>query len=165
MPMPHTQRVWKLAQDVARNGPLANPRRLGPDLPPHLLQYKKVMPILFHGRKITFGDQVSEKGKNRTRRVWYPNVVHCSLYSRALDMRILTLASTFALRQMDYQGGLDEYLLKTSDELLPCSIAQMYRRKIKEAYQGLGKNGQRLGAVSQDLYQTLKQKYGLEYVR
>lgn len=164
MPIPYTQKIWKLAQDVARSGPLANPRRLGPDFSPNLIQYKKIMPILFHGRKITFGDKVSEKGKNRTRRAWYPNVVHCSLYSRALDMRILTLATAFALRQIDYCGGLDEYLMKTSDALIPCDIAQMYKRRIMEAHSGKGEYAERLQEANHDLRNAIESMYGKEYV-
>jgi hypothetical protein len=65
---------------------------------------------------------------------------------------------------MDYHGGLDEYLMKTSDELIPCDIAQMYKRKIKEAYQGRGESAEALETMSKDLRDTLLEKYGADYV-
>lgn len=163
---PHSQRVWELAQNVARKAKVTDPSNLGGRLPPHLLSYKWVMPTLAHGKAITFGENISEKGKNRTRRAFIPNMGLSTLYSRALDLNILTRASTAALREINYRGGLDEYLLSVPSALVEaCPIAAMYKRRIAEAYKGSGSNGSRLTKDSNGLFKTLEDRYGPEYAR
>jgi ribosomal protein L28 len=164
MPIPYTLRIWKLGKDVASNGPLADPKRLG-CLTDDLRKYKRIMPTLLHGKKITFGDKISEKGKNRTRRAFFPNIVFSSLYSRALDMRIVTRVSTYALRRIGTKGGFDEYLTTTSPELITDPIAQMYRKKITEIYQGKGNTKEeiRLKNETQKLRSAIIAQYGKDY--
>lgn len=55
----------------------------------------------------------------RTRRTWRPNVHWQSLFSETLGERVRVLASTKALRCVDKAGGLDNYLLRTNEKLLP----------------------------------------------
>ena len=164
MAIPHPLKIWRLGRDVARGGPLADPKRLG-SLPHSLQKYKKILPNIFHGKKITFGNSISADGKNATRRAYFPNIVISSCYSRALDMRITSRISADALRKVANAGGFDEYMLSTKDALLPCPISQMIKRKIIDAYNGKGPQAQALAASSGDLEKALRQKYGEEYIQ
>jgi ribosomal protein L28 len=120
MGIPYPLRVWKLGQAVAKNDKIANLKNWG--ILPHELRHKKaIMPVLMHGKKITFGDNVSELGNNHTRRAFIPNVLFKPLYSRgvlsiisALDMFVWTCVSASALREIDSFGGFDEYITRVS---------------------------------------------------
>lgn len=164
MGIPYPLKIWKLGKDVCKGGPLADPKRLG-SLPYYLQKEKRIIPNIFHGKKITFGDKISADGKNATRRAFFPNIVISSLYSRALDMRITSRISAEALRKVSNAGGFDEYMLSTKDELLPCPIAQMLKRKIMDAYQGIGSQGKALKESSLDLENVLTEKYGQDYIK
>jgi len=67
---------------------------------------------------ITFGNRVSDCGGNeyKSRRSWKPNVQRKALYSEILDKSISLNVTTHALRCIDNKGGLDNYLLKTTDK-------------------------------------------------
>ncbi|KAI9105934.1 hypothetical protein DFS34DRAFT_601483 [Phlyctochytrium arcticum] len=158
MGMQHKQKVWLLAQDVARKGPLADPRRLGA-IPFHIRNHRKIIPTLMHGKRITFGDNISEKGGNRTRRSFIPNVVYRSLHSRSLNMNIWLRLSTTALREIDAHGGLDEYMMVVGDAKIECEVAKMYRKKIAEAL-----SKQKGQVIAGELEQSLSSKYGAEYM-
>ncbi|KAJ1549087.1 hypothetical protein HK096_000569, partial [Nowakowskiella sp. JEL0078] len=108
MPKPHSLLVKRIAAHC-------DPRTLGPKIPENLRGARNFIPTFMHGKRITFGHNISENG-NRTRRVFSPNVVLCYLYSRVLDLNIYCRASTEMLRQVDSCGGFDEYLMITSDE-------------------------------------------------
>ena len=164
MPVPYPLKIWKLGKDVCKGGPLADPKRLG-SLPYSLRKYKRIIPNIFHGKRITFGNSISADGKNATRRAFYPNIVISSLYSRALDMRITSRISADALRKVANAGGFDEYMLSTKDELLPCPISQMIKKRIKNAYDGIGPESKTLKESSNDLKEILKEKYGSEYIQ
>eukprot|EP00842_Homolaphlyctis_polyrhiza_P005002 jgi/Hompol1/5502/HPOL_004480-RA len=133
MGIPHALKILQLGRDVAKGGKLADPIRLGA-IPREIANHKRILPTLMHGKRITFGEQVSTQGKNRSRRAWFPNVVYCPLYSRSLDMVIWTRLSTQALRRIDACGGFDEYITTTSPTLITCPIAQMYRDKVLEQF-------------------------------
>nr|KAJ3419843.1 hypothetical protein HK105_006439 [Polyrhizophydium stewartii] len=177
MGIPHAQKVWQLARDVASGGKLADPIRMG--ALPHTLKYdKRILPTLMHGKRIRFGEQVSEKGKNRSRRAWLPNVVYRPLYSRALDMMVWTRLSTQALREIEDAGGFDEYMVTVSEQYMTCDIARMYRARIMEQY---GANARRtrterpagivgcakghLAEERAEMLELLGRKYGEEYAK
>ncbi len=80
-------------------------------------------------------------------------------------MRITSRISADALRKVANAGGFDEYMLSTKDELLPCPIAQMLKRKIRDAYNGVGLQGEALKESSLDLEQVLRDRYGQEYIK
>ncbi|KAI8586105.1 hypothetical protein BDZ88DRAFT_313648 [Geranomyces variabilis] len=161
MPMQYPLKVWQLARDVAAKGPLADPRRLG-SIPHALKPHRRIIPTFMHGKKITFGDNISEKGSNRTRRAFLPNVIYHPLYSRALDMNIWCRLSTHALREVDAAGGFDEYVASPSRSRVveECEVARMYKRKIVEA---LDKGGKRDAGVK-EMESLVGAKYGDEYV-
>lgn len=164
MGIPYPLKIWRLGRDVCRGGPLADPKRLG-SLPNSLRLDKGIIPNIFHGKRITFGNKISADGNNATRRAYYPNIVISSVYSRALDMRIPSRISADALRKIANAGGFDEYMLSTKDELLPCPISQMIKKKIIDAYNGIGSDGQALAKSSRDLEEVLESKYGTEYLK
>jgi ribosomal protein L28 len=71
--------------------------------------YKLRNKILAGGKTIHFGNNVSEF-KNRTRRIWRPNIKTKALWSEALGRRVRLRLVTSVLRTIDKVGGLDAYL-------------------------------------------------------
>ena len=87
--------------------------RIPPGVPsfaakPHTT-YKLRNKILAGGKTIHFGNNVSEF-KNRTRRIWRPNIKVKALWSEALGRRVRLRMVTSVLRTVDKVGGLDAYL-------------------------------------------------------
>lgn len=70
---------------------------------------------LYGGKSIQFGNNVSKKTETKTRRYWKPNVLSKSLYSVALKKKIKLRITSNVLKTIDREGGLDEYLLKPSE--------------------------------------------------
>ncbi|KAJ3023470.1 hypothetical protein HKX48_002897 [Thoreauomyces humboldtii] len=159
MPMPYPLKIWQLARDVAAKGPLADPRRYG--LIPHELKpLRRTLPTLLHGKRITFGDNISPKGSNRTRRAYLPNIIYHPLYSRALDMNVWCRLSAHALREVDAAGGFDEYLCAVQEKYVQdCDVAKMYQRKVREA---LAKG--RAQRQREEMRDLVGGKYGDAYV-
>jgi ribosomal protein L28 len=77
--------------------------------PPTL--YKQSRRGLYGEQRIRFGNNVSVKGKNKSRRSWRPNIMMKRLFSKALNRHVQVRVSSRVLRTMDKLGGLDEYLL------------------------------------------------------
>lgn len=164
---------------------LRDPRRLGKVLPLSVAPFKRHMPLLMHGKRITFGETVSQQNEHKTPAVFYPNVIHAFVYSRLLNMSILIKMSTTALREIEYSaGGLDEYLLTVSDAKLGDDwIARMYRDKVREAWKekyatgaddGISESrvlakgtGDRILPISKKAYEEFQilSHYGEEYMR
>ncbi|XP_002961246.2 uncharacterized protein LOC9642695 [Selaginella moellendorffii] len=86
---------------------------------------------IFAGRHIQFGNKVSEKGGNKTRRTWKPNVRLKRLYSFSLDRFIRVHVTTHALRCIDKAGGLDEYLLNKPDHKLENDLCLYWKRELQ----------------------------------
>ncbi|KAF5782820.1 putative ribosomal protein L28/L24 [Helianthus annuus] len=93
---------------------------------------------IYAGRHIQFGNQVSEKGGNKTRRNWKPNVQEKRLFSYILDRHIRVKVTTHALRCIDKAGGIDEYLLKTPYKKMDTEMGLLWKSKIEKMYQELG---------------------------
>ncbi|XP_071690694.1 uncharacterized protein [Rutidosis leptorrhynchoides] len=93
---------------------------------------------IFAGRHIQFGNSVSEKGGNKTRRNWKPNVQEKRLFSYILDRHIRVKVTTHALRCIDKAGGIDEYLLKTPYKKMDTEMGLLWKSKIEKMYQELG---------------------------
>lgn len=73
--------------------------------------YKQSRSGLYGEQRIRFGNNVSVKGKNKSRRSWRPNIQQKRLYSKALNRFVQVRVSSRVLRTIDKLGGLDEYLL------------------------------------------------------
>eukprot|EP00210_Caulerpa_lentillifera_P008167 g7800.t1 len=85
---------------------------------------------LFHGVPLRHGYQVSKKGKNKTKRVWKPNIQTVSLYSETLNRKFRLDVTTTALRRIDYEGGLDNYLIYTPARIVGSDIGAKIRDEI-----------------------------------
>ena len=83
------------------------------------------------GRQI--GHNVSH-ANNKTKRVFLPNLQNVTLLSEKLDRSFKFRVSTHGLRSVEHNGGLDNWLLKTSDEKLSTS-ARKIKRELKKASQ------------------------------
>ena len=81
------------------------------------------------GRQV--GHNVSH-ANNKTKRVFLPNLQHVTLMSDALARSFRFRVSTHGLRSVEHVGGLDNWLLKTSDEKLSDSAVKV-KREIKKA--------------------------------
>ena len=81
------------------------------------------------GRQI--GHNVSH-ANNKTKRVFLPNLQNVTLLSEKLDRSFKFRVSTHGLRSVEHNGGLDNWLLKTSDEKLSASALKV-KRELKKA--------------------------------
>ena len=69
------------------------------------------------GKGRMVGNNVSH-ANNKTKRVFLPNLHDVTLLSDALDRGIKFRVSTAGLRSVEHNGGLDNWLMKTSDSKL-----------------------------------------------
>ena len=67
------------------------------------------------GRQV--GNNVSH-ANNKTKRTFLPNLQNVTLISDALERSIRLRVSTHGLRSVEHNGGLDNWLVKTSDDKL-----------------------------------------------
>ncbi|KAJ3287004.1 39S ribosomal protein L24, mitochondrial [Borealophlyctis nickersoniae] len=131
MGLSHQRWVRILGKDQNVRGVLSDPIRMGA-LPFELRPFKNMIPTLMHGKRITFGDKISEDFGTRTRRVFKPTVFYRPFWSRTLGMMVWCRAVSQVLRTIDRVGGFDEYMVTTNPRLIDCDIAKMYRKKILE---------------------------------
>ena len=66
------------------------------------------------GKTIQFGNNVSHS-QRKTRRRFNPNIQAVSLLSDTLSKRFKLNVTVSTLRSIEHNGGLDGYLLKTSN--------------------------------------------------
>ena len=83
------------------------------------------------GKGVLSGNNVSH-AKNRTRRRFLPNIQMSSMPSEALGQSIKLKLSTQTIRTIEKNGGIDAYLLSTSNTKLT-DEAQRLKRKIRLA--------------------------------
>jgi large subunit ribosomal protein L28 len=83
------------------------------------------------GKGVMVGNNVSH-ALNRTRRRFLPNLVNVSLISDALNRTVKLRVSAAALRTVEHRGGLDNFLLKQSDDTLS-PLAQGIKKEIRAA--------------------------------
>ncbi len=69
------------------------------------------------GKGRLVGNNVSH-AKNRTRRTFLPNLQKVTLMSESLEKSFKFRVSTQGLRSVEHVGGLDNWLVKTSDSKL-----------------------------------------------
>lgn len=82
-----------------------------------------------NGKGPMSGNNVSH-ANNRTRRRFLPNIQHTTLMSQVLGPLRLRL-STRAIRTVDHAGGIDAFLLNTSNLKLPSEAMRVKRRLLK----------------------------------
>ena len=103
-------------------------RSLAPTVPRRSLRQ------LWGGKIIMSGNKVSESG-NKSRRRWLPNVQNKRLESSVLGHKVRVKLTTHALRCIKKAGGLDEYLLNTSDRKLASLRALELKQQIIDRMQ------------------------------
>jgi large subunit ribosomal protein L28 len=84
------------------------------------------------GKGVLTGNNVSH-ANNKTRRRYLPNLQEASLLSDALGTSVQLRVSTRALRTIEHNGGLDEFLTTTSNRKLPEEAQALKRRIVKAA--------------------------------
>jgi len=83
------------------------------------------------GRGVLTGNNVSH-AKNRSRRRYLPNLQDTSLMSEALGHPVGMRLCASTIRTVEHNGGLDAYLLNTSNLKLT-DEAQKLKRRVKRA--------------------------------
>ena len=83
------------------------------------------------GRQV--GHNVSN-ANNKTKKVFLPNLQNVTLMSEKLDRSFKFRVSTHGLRSVEHNGGLDNWLMKTSDEKLSARALKV-KRELRKADQ------------------------------
>ena len=76
------------------------------------------------GRQV--GHNVSH-ANNQTKRTFLPNLQNVTLMSEALEQSVRLRVSTHGLRSVEHNGGLDNWLVKTSDDKLSLKARRLKR--------------------------------------
>lgn len=87
---------------------------------------------LVTGKGVQTGNNVSH-ANNRTRRRFLPNLQTASLQSDVLGESVRMRITTSALRTIEKNGGLDAWLLGTSNVKLSLEARKLKRRIVKKA--------------------------------
>ena len=82
------------------------------------------------GKGRLVGNNVSH-ANNKTKRVFLPNLQNVTLMSEKLDRSFKFRVSTSGLRSVEHNGGLDNWLLKTSDDKLSTRAQKVKRELVK----------------------------------
>ncbi|MGE3690634.1 MAG: 50S ribosomal protein L28 [Novosphingobium sp.] len=77
------------------------------------------------------GHNVSH-ANNKTKRVFLPNLQNVTLISDSLERSFRFRVSTHGLRSVEHVGGLDNWLLKTSDAKLSPRAVKVKRELAKK---------------------------------
>jgi large subunit ribosomal protein L28 len=85
----------------------------------------------FTGKGVQTGNNVSH-AHNKTRRRFLPNLQRTSLYSDSLAQMVRLRLSTRAIRTIEHNGGLDAFLLSTTNAKLG-DEARRLKRRIQKA--------------------------------
>ena len=81
------------------------------------------------GRQV--GHNVSH-ANNKTKRTFLPNLQNVTLMSEALERSIRLRVSTHGLRSVEHNGGLDNWLVKTSEDKLSLRCRRLKREIAKK---------------------------------
>jgi large subunit ribosomal protein L28 len=93
----------------------------------------RVCELTGKGRQV--GNNVSH-ANNKTKRTFLPNLQNVTLMSDVLGRSIRLRVSTNGLRSVEHVGGLDNWLLKTSNDDLSLRARRLKRdvaKKVSEA--------------------------------
>ncbi|MHA1598966.1 MAG: 50S ribosomal protein L28 [Alphaproteobacteria bacterium] len=86
------------------------------------------------GKGVQTGNNVSH-AKNRTRRRFLPNLQVVSMISDALAKQVRLKLAAHTIRTIEHKGGLDSFLLNTSNTKLT-DEAMRIKRQVKKALEG-----------------------------
>jgi large subunit ribosomal protein L28 len=90
----------------------------------------RVCELTGKGRQV--GNNVSH-ANNKTKRTFLPNLQNVTLLSEALEKSVKLRVSTHGLRSVEHVGGLDNWLVKTSETKLSLRAARLKREIAKKA--------------------------------
>jgi large subunit ribosomal protein L28 len=82
------------------------------------------------GKGVLSGNNVSH-ANNKTRRRFLPNIQEASMLSDILGASVTMRLSTSGIRTVEHNGGIDAFLLSTSNTKLPEEAMVIKRRIIK----------------------------------
>lgn len=82
------------------------------------------------GKKVMTGNNVSH-ANNRTRRRFLPNLCNVSLVSEKLNQTIRFRITANALRSVEHNGGLDNFLLKAKEKSLSPKAKRLKKKLLK----------------------------------
>ena len=82
------------------------------------------------GKKVMTGNNVSH-ANNRTRRRFLPILCNVSLVSEKLNQTIRFKISANALRSVEHNGGLDNFLLKAKEKSLSPKAKRLKKKLLK----------------------------------
>ena len=82
------------------------------------------------GKAVMSGNNVSH-ALNRTRRKFRPNLTKVTLMSDSLGLSVKMKISAHALRSVEHNGGLDNFLMKANDAVLSLK-ARRLKKNIKK---------------------------------
>ena len=89
----------------------------------------RICELTSKGRQV--GHNVSH-ANNKTKRVFLPNLQNVSLISETLESSVKLRVSTHGLRSVEHNGGLDNWLVKTSDDKLSLKARRLKRDIVKK---------------------------------
>ena len=89
----------------------------------------RVCELTGKGRQV--GHNVSH-ANNKTKRTFLPNLHNVTLMSEAMGQSYKLRVSTNGLRSVEHNGGLDNWLVKTKDELLSLKARRLKRDIVKK---------------------------------
>jgi large subunit ribosomal protein L28 len=84
------------------------------------------------GKGVQVGNNVSH-ANNKTKRRFLPNLQETSLISDTLGQSIKLRLTVNAIRTVEHNGGIDAFLLGTSDSKLTEEALKLKRRIVKAA--------------------------------
>ena len=84
------------------------------------------------GKGRMVGNNVSH-ANNKTKRTFLPNLQNVTLLSESLEKSVKLRVSTHGLRSVEHVGGLDNWLVKTSETKLSLRAARLKREIAKKA--------------------------------
>ena len=83
------------------------------------------------GKGVQTGNNVSH-ANNKTRRRFLPNLQETSLFSESLGRNIRIRVSVNGLRTIEHRGGLDAYLVNTSNLALDADMRRL-KKQVEKA--------------------------------
>ena len=84
------------------------------------------------GKKYQSGNNVSH-ARNRTKRRFLPNLQNISFLSEKLGKKIQLRVATSTIRTVEKKGGLDEFLINTSNTKLPSEAIKIKKLIISKS--------------------------------
>jgi len=130
---------------LVRNDPLQDANRLTCDASPAIrprfpgrlegspfqeeIEMSRICELTGKGRLV--GNNVSH-ANNKTKRTFLPNLQNVTLISDTLQRGVKLRVSMSGLRSVEHVGGLDNWLVKTSDDKLSLNVRRLKREIVKK---------------------------------